>query len=289
MAVLFQDDFELQSQLDRILVGLPDEEKDDLCLSIAKPVADKILYAEHQGRVFKYAASVPKIYVALALLAKMAAKELSLVDVVIVSAHNVRRLDLNGFSDERPAIEPGQKISIMDLFRLMITRSDDTAANVLIDVLGRPYINQIVREYGWRGSEVTRKFMPRDLEDVGYRTHEEAPLTVTCARHLAEFMCLVESGELINEAASSFLETLLDSQRDDTGLSQGLPKRVGFAHKTGWNGNSNDHKIVWATADCGIIKINGRRIIVACIVNRYGRHGKSLARYVGRGLRRYVL
>ena len=51
----------------------------------------------------------------------------------------------------------------------MITRSDNTAANCLIDFAQRPKINELLHSYGWQGSEVTRKFLKRPVEDEAYR------------------------------------------------------------------------------------------------------------------------
>lgn len=286
MAVEFKESPVLQAKLDQCLAGLA--EKDDVHVSIVDLTSDEPQYAGYQDRRFVYPASLYKLYVLMAILAKMKAGELSLVDTFEVAAHNVRPLDLDGFADERPALQPEQKVSVLDLFDLIATRSDNTAANVAIDLLGRPYINAIIRAQGWGGSEVTRKFLPRPLEDTGYKTHQEAPPTTTCTRHLAEFMYLMETGELIDGASSSFLETHLSRQLDGTKLRRGLPKRANFSHKTGWCGEADDHKFIWTTGDCGVVTLGDKQLVVACIVNLYGRKGRAIARYIGRGLRRLL-
>jgi beta-lactamase class A len=187
MALKFQHSVLLQSRIDEMLSGLADIDKRDIYLSVVDLGSDEPEYAGHQGSAFVYPASLYKLYIALALLTKMEAGELSLVDTVVVAARNERPLDLDGFEDGRAALRSGQEVAIMDLLDLMITRSDDTAANEAIDLLGRPYINEVVCRYGWTGSQVWRKFMPRELEDPEYRSYAQAPLTMTSTRHLVEF------------------------------------------------------------------------------------------------------
>jgi hypothetical protein len=80
-----------------------------------------------------------------------------------------------------------------ELLDLMLSRSDNTSANVLIDLVGRDAINRFaVQRNGWRGSEVWRKFIPRSLEDPALG---EIPQTLSCARHIAEFFWRLPHGE----------------------------------------------------------------------------------------------
>jgi beta-lactamase class A len=134
----------------------------------------------------------------------------------------------------------------------MITRSDNSAANCLIDIAGRKNINQTMAENGWQGSEVTRKFLKRSLEDPGYDTIRG---TQTNARHAAEFMYKVAANELINPWVSLQMKALLARQLDKTILAQGFPGLAMFSHKTGW----------WSfyTNDVGIVEDGKIKYVVA--------------------------
>ncbi|MEO6894157.1 MAG: serine hydrolase, partial [Ginsengibacter sp.] len=128
------------------------------------------------------------------------------------------------------------------LLDLMITRSDNSAANCLIDIAGRKNINKTMHENGWNGSEVTRKYLPRKFEDPGYDTIRG---TETCALHAADFMYKVYTNKLINPWVSQQMKVLLGGQLDTTKLYQGLPPNAMFYHKSGWwNYFTNDVGIV---------------------------------------------
>ena len=83
---------------------------------------------------------------------------------------------------------------------------------------------------GWKGSEVTRKFLSRKLEDPGYDTIRG---TETNARHAAEFMYKISSNQLINPWVSMQLKVLLGRQLDKTKLAAGLPSML-CSVKSGW-------------------------------------------------------
>ena len=114
---------------------------------------------------------------------------------------------------------------------LMITRSDNSAANCLIDIATRDSINKTMHENAWYGSEVTRKFLSRKYEDRGYDTIKS---TETCALHAADFMYKIYKDQLVNPWVSMQLKALLGRQLDTTKLSTGLPRNAMFYHKTGW-------------------------------------------------------
>ena len=80
--------------------------------------------------------------------------------------------------DPRPLLKDGDTVTVNYLLDLMITRSDNSAANCLIDIATRDSINKTMHENGWHGSEVTRKFLSRKYEDRGYDTIKG---TETCA------------------------------------------------------------------------------------------------------------
>ena len=139
---------------------------------------------------FIYPASVYKMYVAMEVLKQVSEQQYSLFsDHVVASHNNVDRTSEISW-DPRPLLKTGDTVSIRYLLDLMITRSDNTASNCLIDIAGRKNINRTMHNYNWHGSEVTRKFLSRKLEDPGYDTIVS---TVTNALHSADFMYKIYS------------------------------------------------------------------------------------------------
>ncbi len=197
---------------------------------------------------FIYPASLYKMYVAMEVLNQISHGRYSLFrSYVVKSPNDVDRVKEISW-DPRPLLRDGDTVTVDYLLDLMITRSDNSAANCLIDIAGRKNINKTMHENGWYGSEVTRKYLPRKFEDPGYDTIRG---TETCALHAADFMYKVYNNELINPWVSQQMKALLGRQLDTTKLSNGLPSNVMFYHKSGWwNFFTNDVGI----ADDGQIK-----------------------------------
>lgn len=168
---------------------------------------------------FVYPASIYKIFIAAEILRQVDTGQRKLEDLIEIKNPNEVDKDNPKFfpesihRDYRPLLKTGEKVTIDYLLDLMLTRSDNTASNVLMDVASRENINDhIVLSNGWRGSEVTRKFLNRLKEEKEYRLSK---ITVSNARHLADFFYKVETGHLVNPWISGKLkEYMLRWNRD---------------------------------------------------------------------------
>jgi beta-lactamase class A len=219
---------------------------------------------------FIYPASVYKMYVAMEVLRQVSHGDYSLARLYVVNTPNDVDRSREISIDPRPLLRSGDTVTVNYLLDLMITRSDNSAANCLIDIAGRKNINQTMAENGWQGSEVTRKFLKRSLEDPGYDTIRG---TQTNAKHAAEFMYKVAANELINPWVSLQMKALLGRQLDKSKLATGFPGSAMFSHKTGWwsfytndVGIVEDGKIKYAVALFTPIKegnMNGRIKLLA--------------------------
>jgi len=201
---------------------------------------------------FIYPASVYKMYVAMEILKQVSNNQYSLYKSYVVrSPNDVDRTSEISW-DPRPLLKDGDTVTVNYLLDLMITRSDNSAANCLIDIAGRKNINKTMHDNGWYGSEVTRKFLSRKLEDLGYDTIKS---TETNALHSVDFMYKIYKNELINPWVSQQLKVLLGRQLDTTKLSSGLPRNAMFYHKSGW----------WSiyTNDVGIVDDGHIKYIIA--------------------------
>ena len=178
-----------------------------------------------------YPASVYKMYVAMGILKQVSNNDYSLYKTYVVKSPNDVDRSKEISYDPRPLLKSGDTVTINYLLDLMITRSDNSAANCMIDIATRDSINKTMHSYNWYGSEVTRKFLSRKLEDPGYDTVKS---TETCALHAADFMYKIYKNQLINPWVSLQLKALLGRQLDTAKLSTGLPHNAMFFHKTGW-------------------------------------------------------
>lgn len=180
---------------------------------------------------FIYPASVYKIYIAMEILKQVSNGQHSLFEKYVVKSPNDVDKSSEISWDPRPLLKAGDTVTIDYLLDLMITRSDNSASNCLIDIADRKNINKAIHENGWQGSEVTRKFLSRKLEDPGYDTIAS---TMTNALHTADFMYKVQTNQLVNPWVSQQMKVLLGRQLDTTKLSTGLPSNAMFYHKSGW-------------------------------------------------------
>lgn len=204
---------------------------EQISLTVIDLTGDKPVFGGVHYDNFIYPASVYKMYVAMEILKQAGSGKYSLfAPYVVRSPNDVDRTKEISY-DPRPLLADGDTVTIHYLLDLMITRSDNSAANCLIDIAGRTNINKTMGEYNWTGSEVTRKFLKRTLEDPGYDTIRS---TATCSLHAADFMFKIYTRQLVNPWVSMRMKSLLSMQLDTTKLSAGLPAGAMFYHKTGW-------------------------------------------------------
>jgi len=194
--------------------------------------------------LFMYPASIYKIFIAAEVLRQIDSGKLGKSDTFILDKKNIVDKKVSNFSDDkRPLLKYGDNVSLGYLLDLMLYRSDNTAANSLIDIVSRESINKnIIDAYGLSGSEVTRKYLPRDAED---REYKDAPITMSCARHITEFFEFVENGELINKNVSLTLKKML--QKNKSSWISGILQDSWCFIKGGWFESQNyyNQKVEW--------------------------------------------
>ncbi len=179
---------------------------------------------------FIYPASVYKIFIGAETLRRIDLGDFSLDQKIVVKSPNDVDKDTKIFpGDTRGLLQAGDTATIDYLLDLMLTRSDNSASNCLIDLVGRESISEnIIYKYGWYGSEVTRKFLDSIKEDKSYQFSKT---TKTCARHTTEFMYMIETNQLISPFVSQSLKNYMlrwnRSGRGGLSLPQQLVYRKG--------------------------------------------------------------
>ena len=259
----YEYDSNLSNQLRNIVVELGlDGDFDvgeDGIEQISLAVIDLTKDKPHFGGVnfdnFIYPASVYKMYVAAEILRQISEGKLKLTTTRAAKFPNVVDKSKGIESDPRPLLQDGDTVTVNYLLDLMITRSDNSAANCLIDIAQRENINNLIHHYNWHGSEVTRKFLSRKYEDPGY---EKIRGTETCALHAADFLYRIYTNQLINPWVSMQMKSFLGRQLDKSKLATGLPPNTMFYHKTGW--------FSFWTNDVGIVDDGETRYVIACFL-----------------------
>lgn len=214
-------------------------------------LTDKLKIKKNE-KLFIYPASIYKIFIAAEVLRQIDSGALNKNKILEVDRTNAVDEKISKLTDDkRPILLPGDRVNIEYLLDLMCYRSDNSAANILVDVITRESINKnIIKKHDLLGSEVTRKFLPRELEEIKYKN---APISTSCASHISKFFSLIEKGELVNPQVSSTLKWML--RKNSTGRwRSGVDIDSLCFTKGGWyeNINSYGQNINWS-GDSGII------------------------------------
>ncbi|MDK2972018.1 MAG: beta-lactamase class [Candidatus Sumerlaeota bacterium] len=213
----------------------PDNEDEwsSICLvDLRKPGAPRV--AGWRARNFVYPASTYKLYVLGEAIRQVCTGKIGLDDHYPVEPHNVR-------SGSRLA--EGDEPSLSEVLRLMMMYSDNTAANVAIDIVDRRNATALMHAMGCQGSEITRKYLSRDLEDPGYA---DVPGTTSSALHFATFLYAVETACIGGGRGRGLIKAYMaTAQTGQDRMRAGLPPSATLYNKTGtWNTFSSQVAIV---------------------------------------------
>jgi beta-lactamase class A len=166
-------------------------------------------------------ASMIKVPIAAALTARWAAGTLRPADRVTVAPANMTA------NDAPSPLTPGYEATLDELARLMLTRSDNVATNVLVDVLDRERITGYCASLGLRSTAVRRKLsgsLPL-IDDPGASGRNAHP-----AGDAADLFAAIALDEV---AGSAWLRDVLAGAEWNGKLNGGLRDGDRFAHKTG--------------------------------------------------------
>jgi len=145
----------------------------------------------------------------------------------------------------------GIKIPVIDLIRLMIVISDNTASNILLDLLGIERVNHTMQELGFRGITLRRKFMtlpqrvpaansvtPQDITGL----LEKIARGQVVSRRACEEMVKIMKEQQYNDLIPALIQVSDDKEESLVGQMQ----KVEIAHKTGSvSGVRHDAAIVY--------------------------------------------
>lgn len=142
-------------------------------------------------------------------------------------------------------LSPGLRLSVRDAATLMITVSDNTATNMLLDLCPPERINQSMAELGIDGVKIYRK--------IGL--HLDIPLGEATPLGMAKLMSLIAQRQVLTPYACSQMLDILERQQYKELTERYIPETdaeddaplVRIASKSGWNrGVRNDVAAIWA-------------------------------------------
>jgi beta-lactamase class A len=165
-------------------------------------------------------ASLIKIYVMAEILRQVKEGKLSLKQRILVKE-----------ADKVPysiltLLETSNDYSLKDLLTLMIVQSDNTAANILIDMAGVAEINKFISGLNFKNTILRRKMMDMSARKAGQEN-------LTTASDMARFIELLYLGEVLDQENSTYMIDIMKEQLDNSMIRLYIPDQTVIAHKTG--------------------------------------------------------
>jgi len=202
-------------------------------------------YVDFNGNRSFAAASMIKVPVLVALFSAIDRGDVDPKKILEIKTEHVA--GGSGYLQYRPV---GTKLPLMQVAELMIIISDNTATNMIIDLLGgKEQVNKKFTAWGLKNTVINNPLA--DLTG----TNRTSPYD------LVYLLARVERGDLMSDTWRQRMRKIMERTKTRTLLNQGLPPGAKLAHKTGDIGSM--------VGDTGVVTtVDGRKYIVAVQVQR---------------------
>ena len=188
------------------------------------------LYLLNPEKLIK-AASTVKIPIMMEIMAKVSDGKLDLeMDIQIDNEPKVAFSKINHLETD--------KLKLREILIYMMSISDNTATNILIELVGMDSINCRMKSLGIEKTILKRKMMDFESAAKGLENY-------TCASEIAKLLEMIYSGSFISKEICGKMVDYMSTGIDKDFMDRYLPKELKVAHKTG-ELDHMDH-------DCGII------------------------------------
>lgn len=210
--------------------------------------------------VFPTASSI-KIAILAELFRQAQQGKLSLSDPYVVQS-----TDLVGGSGIAGSLTPGvTRLTLRDVAALMISVSDNSMTNVIINRIGMENVNSLLDSLGLTHTRLRRKMM-----DV--KAAAEGRENISTPREMALLLEALYRGKVLNKQLTEDFFNLLSVHKESY-LPRNLPEDLRVANKPGeLEGVRNDSGIVFT----------GRRPYVISVMTTYVRHEREAGDAIAR-------
>lgn len=189
----------------------------------------------------------------------------------------LRKENIVGGSGVLQHLTPGIKLSLYDLITLMIIQSDNTATNMLIDVVGVEAIQQTLLDLGMNQSHFYRKMMtyPANGNQENLITPYDAFTMLRAitkgsfySRHVCQQMIYIMKKQQICNGLPSLLPS------NEPNLLGSIPD-WSFAGKSGWDiGRQHDIGILYVGNRTSILSVYSKGVDAQFALNILGKIGQ---------------
>ncbi|MQR96252.1 serine hydrolase [Fictibacillus phosphorivorans] len=187
-------------------------------------------FTYHENESF-YAASIIKVPIMAAVFAHAFEGNYRLKDKVYIQDE-----DFVPGDGVLKHLSAGMEWTIHDLLVLMIIESDNTATNVLIDLVGKENVHAYMKEWGFKTSHLHHKLQISPDRIPG-------EFNVITPHEINAFLILIATGRVVSIKACEMMINILKQQKMNDLLPRYLPASEGpigmipnweAAHKTGY-------------------------------------------------------
>lgn len=141
--------------------------------------------------------------------------------------------------------------TLLDVLILMIISSDNTATNIIIDLIGMENINSYAEKINLKDTKLRRKMMDAEASKEGREN-------ITSAFDMLSLFEKVYNHKILNNDMCKLMIKILSENTDYEMLLRYLPNDIKCAHKTGDLDNLNH--------DIGIFSLDGEKYILGVFV-----------------------
>ena len=194
------------------------------------------------------AASLLKLPILAVVFQAIAEGKMSLDQTVVI-----KRKDITGGSGKLKAMNLPYRLTFAELLEFMVSLSDNTATNKVIDLLGADYINATFEKLGLASTNLRRKMMDFSKRSQGVENY-------TDALDIGLILEKIYDRKLVSKELSELALNFLKSQKVNDRLPRYLPDEVIVAHKTGLERG--------VVHDAGIVFAPGGDYIICILVER---------------------
>jgi beta-lactamase class A len=188
------------------------------------------------------AAGMLRPFIMAKVMADVEAGDLKLEDTIKYTEEN-QAAGSPGFQN----VPLNSEFTVGTLLENMLVLNDNTATNLLIDVLGQEEINEYLKQQGYVDTVLNAKLgLPADKLAKGSEQGKEL-INYTSVNDLVNLFAKIYSGKCVSTKADKSMLELLARQKDKGQLGALLPKEIKMAHQSGEaKGIINDCAIIYA-------------------------------------------
>ncbi len=122
----------------------------------------------------------------------------------------------------------GTELTIEDLYRLMVTVSDNIAFNILLKIVSMENVNNTMAQFGFKYTRINRALFDTDSANKGVENW-------ISVREIASLFYRMEKGQIVSNKASREMLELLEKHQRTSVMPYYFKESLTIAHQSGYD------------------------------------------------------